>query len=566
MANNLKLKEAKKGQVVTRFPPEASGYIHIGHAKAALVNFLLSRMYEGKMILRFDDTNPDKEKTEFEEAILHDLHALKIQWDIGPTYTSDYFPQMLDYAQQLIDSGKAYCDDTPQEEMQKCRFDGIPTACRENSVDRNRELWDEMLKLSEQGRKTCLRAKISIDNKNKALRDPVIYRCNANPHPRTGTKFTVYPTYDFACPIVDSLEGVSHALRTSEYNDRNDQYKWMCKALSIRCPMIDDFSRLNMEYTLMSKRKLTQFVEQGLVRGWDDPRMPTVRGLLRKGVTVEALQEFVKVQGMSKSNNVMEWEKIWNGNKKILDAVAPRYTCVDQFRIPATVEGAPELEVKETPLHKKNAALGNKPLAYSNKIFLEQKDVELLKEGEEVTLMDWGNAFVTKIHRDGAGNPTALDLKLHLAGDFKSTEYKLSWLADVPGNIPCTLFEFDHIITVRSIDKDTPIDDCIRDRTEYRLEAVAEEGVRQVKPGDVIQFQRRGFFKCDRVDPLEFFYIPDGHLKRNHLSAMARWGPPEETLEDRKAASEARAAKAKKEKEPAAGAAPEKEATATPQA
>jgi glutamyl-tRNA synthetase len=546
MAGTLKLKNAKDGEVVTRFPPEASGYIHIGHTKAALVNYMLAKQYKGKMILRFDDTNCDKEKHEYEEAILEDLKRVGITWDIGPTYTSDYFPQMLEMAEQMIKNDKAYCDNTPKEEMQKHRFDGTPTKCRANTVEENLAKWEEMKKASEEGLTYCLRAKLSVDNANKALRDPVIFRCNLTPHPRQGDKFKVYPTYDLACPVVDSLEGVTHALRTSEYLDRNDQYKWMIKALGLRMPSLDDFSRLNMEYTVMSKRKLTQFVDDGKVWGWDDPRMPTTRGLMRRGVHVDALWEFVKVQGMSKVANTMEWEKIWNLNKKIIDPIAPRYTCVDQFRIPVTMEGTAEVTHKECPLHKKNAAIGTKQVAYGPKMFLEEQDVVLLSEGEEVTLLDWGNAFVKTIEKDEAGKPKHVTMTLHLEGDFKTTKQKLSWVADVPANVPVLIYEFDHLITERNIDKQTDLDSVVREVTSYKLDALGEEGLKEVKKGDIIQFQRRGFYICDAVEPvMTFFFIPDGHLKQNHLSAMARWGPPPPTLADRKERADSEALKQK---------------------
>src|SRR5690606_38272005 len=246
------------------------------------------------------DTNPTKEKQEYQDSILEDLATLGIKHD-KLSYTSDYFDQLYDLAIKMIELGKAYCDDTEQMQMRAERMDGIPSKRRERTVEENLAIFDEMKKGTELGRKNCLRAKISVDDPNKAMRDPVIYRCNPTPHHRTGSKYLMYPTYDFACPVVDSLEGVTHALRTIEYRDRNAQYAWMIDALGLRKVHIWDFARMNFVRTLLSKRKLTWFVDQGHVWGWDDPRFPTVRGIIRRGMTVEALKQFILSQGPSKN-------------------------------------------------------------------------------------------------------------------------------------------------------------------------------------------------------------------------------------------------------------------------
>ncbi|CAE6531122.1 unnamed protein product, partial [Rhizoctonia solani] len=273
---SLGLPDAVKGQVITRFPPEPSGYLHIGHAKAAILNQYFARMYEGKLIVRFDDTNPSKERSEFQETILEDLKLLGIEPDIL-THTSDYFDKLYEYGVQMIKSGKAYADDTGVEQMREERTNGIASKHRDDPVEENLKRFEEMKSGSTEGARWCIRAKISVDDPNKALRDPVIYRCNTTPHHITGDKWKIYPTYDFACPIVDSIEGVTHALRTNEYRDRNPQYAWMIEALGLRKVIVWDFSRINFIYTLLSKRKLHWFVDEKLVSGWDDPRFPTVR-------------------------------------------------------------------------------------------------------------------------------------------------------------------------------------------------------------------------------------------------------------------------------------------------
>jgi glutamyl-tRNA synthetase len=380
--DKLFLPNAVEGQVVTRFPPEASGFLHIGHAKALLVNGMLRDKYKGKMVFRFDDTNPSKEKHEFEEAIVADMKSLEVSYDVGPTFSSMYFDEMRVHAEDLLERGLAYADFTNVEDMRKARFDGVATPCRSHTIEENKRLWQEMLNGTEEGQKCCLRAKISLDAPNKALRDPTIYRVNLNPHARTGLKYKAYPTYDFCCPIVDSIEGVTHALRTTEYHDRNDQYYWFIDALKLRKPMLEDFSRLNMEYALMSKRKLTQLVADKVVDGWDDPRFPTVRGLLRRGLTVSALREFVKIQGMSKVVNMMEWAKLWNLNQQVIDPISPRYAAVNaDAKVKATVtnyaNGAALTRLTRLR-HKKNPDLGEREYVQGPVVFLDAEDVALL--------------------------------------------------------------------------------------------------------------------------------------------------------------------------------------------
>lgn len=254
--------------MVVRFPPEASGYLHIGHAKAALLNQFYQQKFEGKLIFRFDDTNPEKEKEDFEEVIREDVASLKIKPDIC-SYTSDYFDLYQEKCDWLIKQGKAYCDDTPQEQMKEERVNRVESKNRQNSIEKNVEMWNEMLKGSEYGQRCCVRAKIDMNSDNGCLRDPILYRCKVDtPHPRTGTKYKAYPTYDFACPIIDSHEGVTHSLRTTEYADRDEQFYWICDALQIRKPIVYSYSRLNLTHTVLSKRKLTWFVENKLVSGW----------------------------------------------------------------------------------------------------------------------------------------------------------------------------------------------------------------------------------------------------------------------------------------------------------
>jgi glutamyl-tRNA synthetase len=292
------LPDAEVGKVRLRFAPEPSGYLHIGHSKAALLNQYFSQRYQGQLIVRFDDTNPAKESNEFVENLLKDIETLGIKYN-AVTYTSDYFPQLMEMAENLICQGKAYVDDTPREQMQKERMEGIESRCRNNRVEENIKLWKEMIAGSERGLQCCLRGKLDMKDPNKSLRDPVYYRSNPVPHHRIGSKYKIYPTYDFACPFVDAIEGITHALRSSEYHDRNAQYHRIQEDLGVRKVHLYEFSRLNMVYTLLSKRKLLWFVENGKVDGWDDARFPTVQGIIRRGLKVEALVQFILEQVIS---------------------------------------------------------------------------------------------------------------------------------------------------------------------------------------------------------------------------------------------------------------------------
>ncbi|KZT71351.1 glutamyl-tRNA synthetase [Daedalea quercina L-15889] len=515
----LGLEGAEMGKVITRFPPEPSGYLHIGHAKAAMLNQYFAQMYQGKLLIRFDDTNPTKERTEFEETILEDLALLDIRGD-AVSHTSDYFDQLYELAVKMIKEGKAYADDTEQAEMRKQRWDGIASRHRDDSIEDNLAHFAEMKTGSAEGVRWCIRAKMSVDDPNKALRDPVIYRCNLLPHHRTGDKWKIYPTYDFACPIVDSLEGVTHALRTNEYRDRNPQYFWMIEALGIRPVRIWDFSRLNFIYTLLSKRKLHWFVDQGIVHGWDDPRFPTVRGIRRRGLTVEALRQFMLAQGPSQAIVSLEWDSLWTLNKKIIDPIAPRFWAISKDgMVKVTVNGGPsEPEVKTLPKHKKNPEVGEKKTVFSSNILVEQEDALSFDDNEEITLMDWGNAIVRSTTKDAAGVITHITMDLHLAGDFRKTKKKITWLAD-PGAHPAhalvdaTLLDYDYLITKKKLEDEDDVKDFVTPQSEFRDAALADANVLALRKGDIIQFERKGYYIYDGVSEKgqrEFIRIPDG--------------------------------------------------------
>ncbi|KAG8584421.1 hypothetical protein GDO81_008827 [Engystomops pustulosus] len=528
----VELPGAEVGKVVVRFPPEASGYLHIGHAKAALLNQHYQVTFKGKLIMRFDDTNPEKEKEDFEKVILEDVSLLQIKPDQF-TYTSDHFEKIIQYAEKLIREGKAYVDDTPAEQMKAEREQRVASKHRSNPVEKNQQMWEEMKKGSAYGQTCCLRAKIDMNSNNGCMRDPTLFRCKTQPHPRTGSKYNIYPTYDFACPIVDSIEGVTHALRTTEYHDRDEQFYWIIEALGIRKPYIWEYSRLNLNNTVLSKRKLTWFVNEGLVDGWDDPRFPTVRGVLRRGMTVEGLKQFIAAQGSSRSVVNMEWDKIWAFNKKlraickkVIDPVAPRYNALLKSQVvPVNIPGAQE-GVTEVAKHPKNAEVGVKSVWYGPRVLIEGADAETLSEGEMVTFINWGNLNITKIHRDSSGKITSLDAQLNLENkDYKKTT-KITWLADTPQATltPTVCVNYDHLITKPVLGKEEDFKQYVNRSSKQEEVMLGDPCLKTLKKGDIIQLQRRGFYICDETyepispnsckeAPCVLIYIPDGHTK-----------------------------------------------------
>ena len=502
--------------MVTRFPPEPSGYLHVGHAKAALLNDYFAHKHEGgTLICRFDDTNPSKESMEFEDAILHDLKLMGIIPE-KTTHSSDYFQEMYNFALKLINDGKAFADDSELGKGDESRKNRLPSKRRELSIDETLAHFAEMKTGSGEGRRWCLRARIAYDSPNGTLRDPVIYRCNLIPHHRTATQWMIYPTYDFCAPILDAIEGVTVALRTNEYRDRNVQYEWMQDALGLRKVPIWDFSRFNLIRTVLSKRKLTKIVDEGKVWGWDDPRMPTIRGILRRGMMVPALREFILKQGPSRNILNLEWGALWAMNKKYIDPIASRHTAILQEQaVYCRVSGCngPEMVIK--PKYVKNLDLGSKKVMFDKIIVLEQIDAQTFQKDEEITLMNWGNAYVRSITKDAEGKITAIDLELHLAGDVKKTK-KITWLATTTTNlVPVDIVSFDYLITKDKLEKDDTLENYLTPITEFRSSAFADFNVTELPRGAIIQFERKGYYKLDAPYEREnskmvFFDIPSG--------------------------------------------------------
>ena len=395
------------------------------------------------------------------------------------------------------------------------------------------QLFEALLKGEKKAQKFCLRARMNMQDGNACLRDPVFFRYNSLPHHKTGTKYKAYPTYDFACPIVDSIEGVTHAMRTNEYRQRIPQNMWVVDKLKLRKYRIQEFGRLNFEYTLMSKRKLTKLVSSGEVEGWNDPRFPTVRGMIRRGVQLPVLREFILSQGFSERLVTMKWDKYWSSNKKYLEPRARRFMAIAKntavtLKLTNVPDGLISLQV---PVHPKDKSMGTRPFFLSNDLWIEQGDAQSIKEGEEITLMQWGNAIIDKVVLSDTGAVASLEGRSNPDGDVKKTERKICFVAKSPDNVAVDLVNFDFLINKPKLDEEDELEDVLTSKdhpTRVSTRMIGEPAMRHIKQDQIVQIMRRGMTRCDQplattgdvsTSAIQLFVIPDG--KRQAMSDMA---------------------------------------------
>jgi glutamyl-tRNA synthetase len=415
--------------------------------------------------------------------------------------------------EKLLKDGNGYSDNGSGEEMKEQRDNGIESEHRKKSPEENLKIFHDMLAGKAEG--WCIRGKMNMQDKFKCLRDPVFFRCKAETHHRHGDKYKAYPTYDFACPIVDALEGVTHAMRTIEYHDRNDGYHWLQKVLGLRSVVIYDYSRLNLVSTVLSKRSLKWFVEEKIADGWNDPRFPTVQGIMRRGMTPDALKKFMLEQGPSKSTNLMEWDKLWAYNKDIIDSTSARYTAiVNDTTAKVIIDNGPELKTEKHPRHQKNPALGEHEIWFGKDLLIEQDDAVDIEVGEKLTLMKWGNVKVTKKDTDSDGKITIHAENMPDDKDFKKTK-KITWItADKSTNFEITLVELDHLITKKKVEENEKVQDIVNKNSYIAYTATAQISMNSVKQGDFIQLERRGYFFVDKLaegdKKMTLNFIPDG--------------------------------------------------------
>ena len=423
----------------------------------------------------------------------------------------------------LIKDGHAYLDATPVDEMREMRDTGKPTKYRNLPAAEHLKIWkNEFLKGTAVGQTYCVRAKMSVDNPNKCLRDPVFFRTKVDvPHHRTGTKYKAYPTYDFCCPVVDYIEGVTHALRTLEYKDRAPMYDWVLDKIKAKRKVhVVEFSKTQFTHTVLSKRKLTWFVENGKVNGWFDPRMPTVQGIVNRGMTVEALKDFVMTQGASTNNNLMEWDKIWGMNRQRIDEQARRHAAVDAeqcFTVKLTnVSGKADagiLEPKKIPFHPKVEALGERTLFKHNEVLIEGADAKDAKVGEPIVLLQWGVVNVKKID----AKAKVVEGELDIEADPRKIKMKFHWIPkDTKRMTKLTLRELDHLVTKPKMEEEDAIEDIINPKSQLDTPGWGDCLIKDLKVGAVVQLERRGFYKLHAIDAKlghVFIWVPDGKAK-----------------------------------------------------
>ncbi|RMF80631.1 MAG: glutamine--tRNA ligase/YqeY domain fusion protein [Chloroflexi bacterium] len=506
------------GRVHTRFPPEPNGYLHIGHAFSICLNFGIAEEYGGLCNLRFDDTNPAKEEQEYIDAIIEDVRWLGFDWDDRLYFASDYFEQLYDYAVTLIKDGKAYVDQLSPDEIREYR--GTLTEPGKNSPYRDRPI-EENLALFEKMRngefgegEAVLRTKIDMASPNINMRDPVMYRVLHTPHPRTGDAWCIYPMYDFAHGQSDSIERVTHSLCSLEYADHRPLYDWYLDALGIFHPQQIEFARLNLTYTVMSKRKLRRLVEEGHVSGWDDPRMPTISGHRRRGYTPEAIRNFCADVGVSRSNGVVEIEMLEYHLRQHLNKTSPRVMAVlNPLRV--VIENYPDdlTENMEAVNNPEDEAAGTRKVPFSKVLYIERDDFMedppkkfyRLAPGREVRLRYAYFITCTDVIKDDDGNIIELrctydpETRGGTAPDGRRVKATLHWVS-AEHALKAEARLYDRLFT-----KPNPEDDSEQDFTafinpdslEVRDPIYVEPSLADAQPGDRYQFERIGYFAVD---------------------------------------------------------------------
>lgn len=504
------------GKVVTRFPPEPNGYLHIGHAKAMCLNFGLAERYGGRCHMRFDDTNPAKEEVEYVESILDDVRWLGWDWGEHLYFASDHFDKLHQFAVDLIEKGKAYVDDLNQEQIRKYRGTltepGVESPFRDRSVEDNLALFRGMKNGEfEEGTKV-LRAKIDMASGNINMRDPVLYRILKAPHHRTGEQWVIYPMYDFAHGQCDSIEGVTHSVCTMEYEDHRPLYDWFLSALDEYHPQQIEFARLNLSNTVLSKRKLIQLVQEGRVSGWDDPRMPTLAGLRRRGYTPEAIRKFCERVGVAKRQNVIDIGMLEHAVREDLNASAQRALAVLN-PLKVVIENYPHGQVEDLDAvnNPEDPSAGTRKLPFSRELYIERDDFMSnppkkffrLSPGREVRLRYGYLVTCTDVITDEAGAIVELrcaydpQTRGGQAPDGRRVRGTIHWVsAQHAADAEVRLY--DHLFTSERPDDD---DDFMTTLNPRSLQVVSnakiEPSLADASPGQRFQFERLGYFVVD---------------------------------------------------------------------
>ncbi len=504
------------GRVHTRFPPEPNGYLHIGHAKSICLNYGIARDYNGKFNLRFDDTNPTKEEQEYVDSIIEDVKWLGGDFEDRVFFASDYFEQMYEWAVQLIKKGKAYVDDSDPETMREMRGSiteaGKESPNRNRSVEENLNLFDRMRRGEFKNGEKVLRAKIDMSSPNMLLRDPVMYRILHAEHHRTGNKWCIYPTYDWAHGLEDSIEGITHSICTLEFEVHRPLYDWFLDELQIYHPQQIEFARLNLSYTVMSKRKLLELVEQKFVDGWDDPRMPTVSAYRRRGYTPASIQNFAEMIGVAKRDAMTDVALLEYAIREDLNKKAQRVMAVlNPLKVVITnYSGEEYLDGVNNP---EDASMGSRKIPFAKEIYIERSDFMedppkgfyRLVPGGEVRLR---YAYIIKceeVIKNDAGDIIQLncsydpETKSGTGTSTKKVKGTIHWVA-VNHAVDCEVRLYDRLFTVEdpAAEKDKDYKDLINpDSLLIIPKAKVEPFAKSSKPGDKFQFERQGYFCVD---------------------------------------------------------------------
>ncbi len=532
------LKAGKNGgRLNTRFPPEPNGYLHIGHAKAICIDFGIAEKFGGTCNLRFDDTNPVKEDVEYVDSIMEDIHWLGFDWGDRLYYASDYFPKLWDLAVRLIKEGKAYVDEQSSEEIARQKGTptqpGIESPYRNRSIEENLDLFERMNKGEFEEGRYVLRAKIDMASPNMHFRDPIMYRIIKHPHHRTGTKWNVYPMYDFAHGQSDYFEGVTHSICTLEFEVHRPLYEYFVKELADEsyCPRQIEFNRLNLTYTVMSKRKLLQLVKEGLVAGWDDPRMPTICGLRRRGYTPESVKNFIQKIGYTKYDGIISVSLLEHSIREDLNKTATRVSAVlNPVKLIITNYPEDKVEYMEMENNPEDPTAGTHKIPFTRELYIERDDFMenppkkffRLAPDQEVRLKSAYIIKCTGVKKDADGNIEEIyceydpDTRSGMPGSMRKVKGTLHWVS-VPHSTIAEVRLYDRLFNVENPAEEKDVDfrellnpDSLKVVENCRIEPYLAE---VAKPGARFQFQRTGYFCVDQDST-------DNHLVFNRTVSL----------------------------------------------
>lgn len=509
------LQSGKHDNIITRFPPEPNGYLHIGHAKSIVLNFELADEFNGKTNLRFDDTNPTKEDTEYVESIKDDIKWLGFNWD-DLYFASDYFEEMYNRAVLLIKKGLAFVCDLAPDEIREYRGSlkepGKESPYRNRTVEENLDLFDRMRKGEFKDGEKVLRAKIDMSSPNINMRDPIIYRISHTVHHNTGDKWCVYPMYDFAHPIEDAIEGITHSICTLEFEDHRPLYDWVVEACEMEStPRQIEFARLNITNTVMSKRKLKALVDEGIADGWDDPRMPTIAGLRRRGYTPESIRNFCREIGVAKNDSTVDEQLLEHFIREDLNVKAPRTMGVIRpLKVVITNYPEDEVEMLEIENNQDDPSMGKRMVQFSREIYIEEEDFMeeppkkyfRLFPGNEVRLK---GAYFIKCNdfiKDESGKVVEIhctyDKETKSGTGFTGRKVKgtIHWV-DASSAILAEFRLYEPLIKDEEIDENKTFLECVNPNSLEVLQGYVEDNMKGVKPGESFQFFRHGYFNVD---------------------------------------------------------------------